>query len=40
MVLGIEIVATILGVYMLITGKTFGKNAIAHSQIRFLGDFW
>ncbi len=39
MVLGIEIAATILGLYMLITGKTIGKNAIAHVQLRFLGAF-
>lgn len=37
MILGVEIGITIIGLLLLIRGKTFGANAFAHPQLRWLG---
>ena len=39
MILGLEIAMTVMGLFLLITGKTFGKNAFAHPHLRWLGGF-
>src|SRR5262245_59526432 len=39
MILGMEIALTVLGLYMLITGKALGKNAVPHWQFRLVGGF-
>ena|SRR5215831_18090943 len=39
MILGIEIVLTIGGLYMLIMGRGWGKNSPSHWQFRLLGLF-
>ena len=39
MILGIEIVLTLAGIYMLIMGKGWGKGSPAHWQFRLLGLF-
>jgi hypothetical protein len=39
MILGMEIALSVMGIYMLCTGKTWGKNPVKHWQFRLLGGF-
>lgn len=37
MILGMEIALTVLGIFMLATGRTMGKNAVRHWEVRLMG---
>ena len=39
MILGIEIAMTVMGLYMVFTGKTPGKHDLRHPHFRWLGGF-
>jgi hypothetical protein len=39
MILGMEIALTVMGLYMLCAGKTWGKNPVHHWQFRLMGGF-
>jgi hypothetical protein len=39
MILGMEIALSVMGIYMLCTGKTWGKNPARHWQFRLMGGF-
>jgi hypothetical protein len=37
MILALEVILTLMGIWMLCTGKSWGKNKITHWQFRLLG---
>src|SRR5262245_10140552 len=39
MILGMTIALAVLGLYMLFTGRSMGKNSLPHWQFRLLGGF-
>ena len=39
MIMGMEIALALMGLYMLITGRSWGKNSLPHWQFRLLGGF-
>lgn len=39
MILGLEIAMTVMGLYMVFTGKTPGKHDLRHPHFRWLGGF-
>lgn len=39
MIIGAEIAMTLVGLYMLIMGRTIGKDPVSHWQFRLLGGF-